>query len=167
MTPTGEVAHRVEGRTRIKVVERRGDATYFAAVSQTLASCSAVDACTCNPMTGSILIEHAQPLSAVLQFAREQALFSVDSLEPVLIPARVRALEGFQRIDAQIKGLSSGEADLRSAMAAGLSTLALLQLMRGQVLPPAATLLWYAVAAVSLFPADAAPFGPDSPTNGR
>jgi hypothetical protein len=148
MIARGEVCHRIHGRVRVRVGERRGDPAYFERVSQALARCDGVTHYDVNSMTGSILIEHAAPLEQVLDFAQAEGLFRVQRVDAVPVPGRLRAERGLERIDAQVRQLTAGEADLRTVVLAGLIGMGVLQLVRGEVLAPAVTLFWYALAAM-------------------
>jgi hypothetical protein len=132
----------------VRIGERRGDSTYFERVSQALTRSEGVTHCHANPTTGTILIEHAAPLEQVLRFAEAQQLFCVDRLEPRQVAGRLRAAQGLKRIDAEVRQLTGGEADLRTVALAGLISLGVVQLIRGDVLAPAVTLFWYALATM-------------------
>jgi hypothetical protein len=145
MIPRGEVCHRISGRVRLRIGERRGDAAYFERVSRALRRSAGVTHCQANPITGTVLIEHAGPLEQVLGVAQTQKLFCVDRSEPGLVPGRVRAAQGLERIDAELQHWTKGEADLRTLALAALIGLGVMQLIRGNVLAPAVTLFWYAL----------------------
>jgi hypothetical protein len=145
MIPHGEICHRIGGRARVRIAERRGDAAFFERVSQSLGRSQGVMRCEANPITGSVLIEHTAPLAQVLGLAQAQELFRVDRLEPGLVPGQVRAAEGLERIDADVRQLTRGEVDLRTVALAILIGMGVVQLIRGNVLAPAVTLFWYAL----------------------
>jgi hypothetical protein len=145
MIPRGEVCHRIGGRVRVRVGERRGDAAYFEQVRQALRRSDGVTRCQANPMTATVLIEHAVPLEQVLGMAQAQGLFRADRLEPSLVPGRLRAAQGLERMDAEMQQLTNGEVDLGTLVLAALLGLGVVQLLRGNVLAPAVTLFWYAL----------------------
>jgi hypothetical protein len=145
MIPQGEVCHRIGGRVRVRIGERRGDGAYFERVRQALRRSDGVTRCQANPLTGTVLIEHVAPLEQVLGLAQAQELFYVDRTEPALVPGQIRAAQGLQRIDAELRQLTGGEGDLRTLALAGLIGLGVVQLIRGNVLAPAVTLFWYAL----------------------
>jgi hypothetical protein len=143
-----QVCHRIPGRTRIRVPERRGDAAYFADVQRALAGLEGVERCDVNPVTGSLIIEHSAPLAALVEHAAQAGVFRLAQLDPESVPGRVRALLNLRRLDQEVSRASNGEVDLATLTAAGLLTMAAVQLVRGQILAPATTLLWYALATM-------------------
>jgi hypothetical protein len=145
---TAHVCHRIAGRTRLRVPERRGDAVYFAQVHSALAGHEGVGRCDVNPATASILIEHSVSLEALAEFAVQAGLFRLGELMPAIVPGRERARQGLRRLDRELTRASNGELDLATVAGAGLLALAAVQLLRGQVLAPASTLTWYALATM-------------------
>jgi hypothetical protein len=154
---TAQVCHRIAGRTRLRVPGRRGDVAYFAQVHSALARHDGVGRCEVNPATASILIEHGVSLEALAEFAAQAGLFRLGDLTPAIVSGRERARQGLRRLDRELARASNGELDLATATGAGLLVLAAVQLLRGQVLAPASTLLWYALATMHfLTPSDQA-----------
>jgi hypothetical protein len=145
---TAQVCHRIAGRTRLRVPERRGDAAYFAQVQRALAGQQGVEQCDVNPATASILIEHSASLEALAEYAAQAGLFRLGNLTPEILPGRIRVRLGLRRLDQELTRASNGELDLATLTGASLLALAAVQLLRGQVLAPASTLLWYALATV-------------------
>jgi hypothetical protein len=148
MIPRGEVCHRIGGRVRVRIAERRRDSAYFEQMSEALEGSDGVTRCQANPMTATVLIEHAAPLEQVLAFAQAQGLFRVDPQQLGPLPGRVRATQGLERIDAELQQWTKGEADLRTLALAGLIGLGVVQLIRGNVLAPAVSLFWYALTTM-------------------
>jgi hypothetical protein len=148
MTPTGEVCHRIEGRIRIRVRERRGDAGYFAAVRSSLSGHTGIRRCEINALTGSVLVEHSLPLETLAGHAERAGLFRLAGLTPAIVPGRVLAQRNLRRLDQELTLATEGEVDLATLTLAGLLAMAAVQLIRGQVLAPAATLVWYALATM-------------------
>jgi hypothetical protein len=142
------VWHRIEGRARIRVPERRGDAAYFSAVREALFDCEAVERCEVNPATASVLIEHEGPFEVVAGHAEQAQLFRLAQLTPAIVPGRVHAQHNLRRLDDELTRASGGEVDLATLIFAALLVMAGVQLLRGQVLAPAATLVWYALATL-------------------
>ena len=126
MMPAVQVAHHVEGRTRLKVAPALAQDGFLDRVARELAEVPGVDALHVHRRTGSIVIEHEAPLSAVAEAARKRGLFAVDGAEePATAPRAERR--------ARSSGLSLG--------ALTFFGLGLYQAFRGDVLPAAVPLL--------------------------
>jgi hypothetical protein len=123
--PGAFLAHASGGRTRLRVPSRRGDTDYFTACAARLAEFDGVLAVTPRALTASLLVEHDGDFGAIAARARAAGLFALEpaSGEPEL--ARGPAVPG---------------------LAGVLGALAVVQLLRQRVLPPAITLLWYAAS---------------------
>ena len=119
------MAHASGGRTRVRVPSRRGDAEFFAACAARLAEFDGVLAVTPRALTASLLVEHDGDFGGIAERARAAGLFALE-------PAN------------EEEGLASGPAI--PGLAGVLGALAVVQLFRQRVLPPAITLLWYAAA---------------------
>lgn len=124
--PAAEVAHAMPGRTRLRLAERRGDAVFFASVANGLLSLPGVFDVETRPLTGSVLIAHFNPLDELGDAARTSGLFDLRS-SPVA-----------PTLDLKV------EFDPKLIVAFALAGLALWQISRDKVVPPALTLLWYA-----------------------
>jgi hypothetical protein len=123
--PLAYVAHAAAGRTRLRVPARQGDVEFFTACAARLAEIEGVLAVQPRALTASLLVEHDIDLEAIAEQARAAGLFTI-AADPVEREAdRAPALP---------------------ALAGLLGTLAVVQLFRNRVLPPAITLAWYALA---------------------
>ncbi len=130
--PVAVVVHAMSGRTRLRIAERRGDRAFFASIATGLSAMPGVSRVEARPLTGSILILHVTPFARVAAAAERARLFAVgDASIPLSLPATA--------IDA------------KKAAAASLGVFALWQLSRGQILPPALTLVWYAASLTDLW----------------
>lgn len=142
---TAHVVHALPGRVRVRVPERRGDAAFFEDLASRLATLPAVAAVATNPLTGGVLIHFT---GAVEAFALSAAAVLGDirlDLSPPPVPPMLERLRGeLTSIDATIQGLTEGELDARSVLFAGLIAVSAVQLLRGNIVAPAATMLWYA-----------------------
>jgi hypothetical protein len=139
------VTHRAPGRLRLKVPDRRGDAQWFDRAAAALSVCEGVARVEANPLTASLLVLFGSgfSLSEIHRAAGAAGLFVLEGAAPP-VAAVVRAGDGLRELDARLRALSGGEADVRSLVFAGLLGLAALQFLRGHVLGPASTLLWQA-----------------------
>ncbi len=124
--PAAEVAHAMPGRTRLRLPDRRGDAAFFAAVASGLSSLPGVFDVETRPLTGSVLVAHFNPLDELGDTARAAGLFNLRSASIAPSP------------DSKV------EFNPKLIVALALAGLALWQISREKVVPPALTLLWYA-----------------------
>lgn len=148
MIPVAEVRHALSTRTRVAISARRGEHDYFVTVAETLGSFEGISRVTANPVTGSVLIEHAPPFQTVAAYAAERGLFQ-------LLPPRTdghtpaaQAAAGLAALDGTLKRFTEGDLNARSVILLTLVALAAVQAARGQVLGPASTLLWAALSLV-------------------
>lgn len=127
MLPVARVAHSTPGRIRLAVPSMRYDEEWFAAAAERLAALPAVRSARANSRTGSLLIQ-ADTDTDLARIVSDAGLCTVDD----------EAANGTRHWPEIPAG--SGLPLLFLALAA-------LQLMRGQVMAPAVSLLWYALEA--------------------
>lgn len=137
--PMAHIEHSIPGRTRLRLRDKRGDASFFQRAVAALSGWPEIHAVRANAQTGSLLVQHDGNEAAWLQSARDGGLF--DAVHPD--QARRRAV--VRRVPA-----SRGPSPL-SVTAAGLAAAGTLQLLRGNVVGSASENLWnayglYAVA---------------------
>lgn len=138
------IVHRLPGRVRLKIDQRRYDAAWFEALALELALVEGIRTVEVNPRTASLLLFHDGPLEPVLDALAARGLVRLESLEPREIPLTRRLRERAGRLDARLRQATAGELDLQGAALLGLLFLALVQALRGHVAGPAVSLLWYA-----------------------
>jgi hypothetical protein len=151
MLPVAVIAHRLPGRLRVRIDERRRDDAYFSRVAEHLRQCPGVIDVAVTPLTGSVLILHeTADTQIVADYAKAFELFEI------VLPAAARRSnelapdevirENLARVDGWMRREGGPEASLRSVAILGLVGAAVWQTARGQWLPATATLLWYALA---------------------
>jgi hypothetical protein len=153
MTPAGLLVHHIPGRTRFRIPVKRGDRAYFANLTEQLGQCPGVGAVTASEVTGSVLVLHeAADPDVLVSYARTFDLFDVpDALsggEAIRPPAEILNLS-LGHVDEWIRTHTRRGTDLRSVALTGLVGAAIWQMLRGQTLPAAATLIWYALTVAS------------------
>jgi hypothetical protein len=149
------IAHQTAERTRLQLTARPPAAQRESAIERLQALGDALEAAIddesgllqmdIRPMTGSLVIEHpgidgAAVVSAVVRVSGELEDRPVAETRPGLTPL-------FDAVAAADRGLresSGGSADLRAIVFLLLVSLAIAQMLRGQVMAPATALLWYA-----------------------
>jgi hypothetical protein len=145
MVPQAFLSHAVPGRVRVKIPSMRGNADYFADVAERLPKCALVESVVINDRTGSILALCTADATAaqIGEFARDQGLFSLEEGRPPVPAVFDRVASEYSQLNGKIAGVTEGEFDLRSAALMMFLVLGFVQLYRGQVVAPAATLFWY------------------------
>ncbi len=143
MTPTAYVVHRVGGRVRLRIREKREDFDYFDAVRERLGALSDLAEVQVNEGTGSIILTHPQVSYGELR----AALTRVDLFEVAEGPepgqhALAPLLSGIGRVDQAISRATSGNTDLRALLFLCVLATAVYQALRGNILSPAWTLVW-------------------------
>ena len=124
--PTAELVHAIPGRARLRIAERRGDTVFFAAIATGLSALPGVYHVDLRPLTGSFVITHGPPIARIGAAAQQAGLFTLK--EAIEAPAEWPELP----IDA------------KTAATIALGLVAVWQLLRGQLFPPAVTAAWYA-----------------------
>ncbi len=138
------IAHQTEGRTRLRALERPVDAFELRALADGVAELPGVDAADCRTTTGSLVIEHPDDPWQAIEGQIGGAGVVLENV-PVVRPdglAPVRAT--FGRVDGLMSRFTSGGVDMRTLSFVLMLGLALRQIMRGQVMVPAMSLIWYA-----------------------
>ena len=160
------LAHQIEGRTRLRCAQRPVDPLGLAAVADALAGQPGIEALDVRLNTGSLVIEHpalhAEQL--VERVHRAGGEIEVAQAQPPLDTlAPVRQTMGY--MDNILGGVSAGGLDIRSLAFLVFFSLGITQLLRGQVMMPAFSFLWYAFELANRSPAG--PAGPDEPGAGE
>ncbi|GAB6067825.1 hypothetical protein JCM13664_11440 [Methylothermus subterraneus] len=145
MTARAYLSHLASGRTRLKIPSKRGDVAYFQALQTALAARSDVLEVEVNPRTGSILLVHdvSLDLRDLGQQARQQGWFDLDPTPPSRESLSALASRQLARVDAWMRAFSGSRFDNPSLIFLALVVLAVRQLAKGHIAPPAATTLWY------------------------
>lgn len=147
MIPLAYMAQRLPGRVRLRIPSQRGERDYFAHTGERLHGCPGVEWLQTDFRTGSVLIEHTPELDIfrLARFAEDAELFCVSESGDrgtTMLRGVSTQLAG---LDAWLKEISRGRADLSSSLFVLLLGLAIVQIVRGQILGSATAFLWYAV----------------------
>jgi Heavy metal associated domain 2 len=149
MRPPAYVVHRLASRSRLRVPDLSGDHERCGVVVEALSHCPEVVAVRANPVTGSIVLEHDdEALDRIAAYARDLDLFDLEPPPPVA-PAKAPAVvmeHALARVDAWVRAETGSRTTLGSVAVMALLAGAVWQVTRGQVLPAATTLVWYALA---------------------
>jgi hypothetical protein len=141
--PAAHVVHRLPGRLRLRVAAKRGDEAWFDEAATTLAMLPGVVHVAASPRTASVKLRHEGAPDAVLSAAADRGLF-------VLVEDD-GAGEGSpaERLRAAAGGVWPSGSRASEGLAAVLALAALRQLWRGDILPPAVTLVAYAATVLA------------------
>src|SRR4030065_445161 len=152
MLPHAEITHNSPGRLRLRIRAQRGHAVYFAGIEEKLVQCPGIERVVANPVTGSVLLELAIDLAALVSFTQAQQLFQLAQTPALMAPLTQQVAEHFADLNGELRRFSGGGIDLGALGFIGMVTLAAVQLQRGHVLGPASTLLWYAAGLLRMPP---------------
>ncbi|WP_031432449.1 HMA2 domain-containing protein [Methylomarinum vadi] len=152
--PSAFVKHQLPGRVRLKIPEKKGDFRYFDRVADVFAGSQGITQLQLNPPAASVLISHRDDISFqhIVEFAENNGLFRLtekpEDYEPLTLPnlpiATLSSI-GLDRVDDSLLNLSKNRLDNRSVLFLTLIGLAIHQIARGNIMAPAASLLWYAL----------------------
>jgi Heavy metal associated domain 2 len=149
MRPPAYVVHRLASRTRLRMPDLSGDHERCGFVVEALSHCSEVVAVRANPVTASIVVEHDDDaLDRIAAYARDLDLFDLEP-QPPGAPTKAPGVvmeHAMARVDAWMRAETGDRTTLGSVALIALLAGAAWQVTRGQVLPAAATLVWYALA---------------------
>lgn len=163
MPPLAYVAHQSRGRLRLKVPSRRGDGSYFAALVQELSKHGAIQELRADPRRAGLVIHHDGLADAIIALAAEEDLFLMapgdiepsGRVSPTMLDTTAIALSGLalaQAAGGELLGSASESfwsayGSLRILRRPGLAALftgfGVVQLIRGEIMGSASSLLFY------------------------
>ncbi|MBF0486533.1 MAG: hypothetical protein HQK98_00090 [Nitrospirae bacterium] len=145
MIGEGIVSHQTQGRLRIKILEAKGDAEYFAELKKTLADNPKISTVEVNPITASVLILHNTSNEEILTYAAEQGLVKIAAPTKNSENVSTKIAEVFKTVNKGAVTATGGGLDLPRISFLTLVGFGLYQLSRGNfVVPPWYTAFWYA-----------------------
>jgi hypothetical protein len=142
------IAHQTATRTRLRLHGyRETPADVPAAIATLIATLSGVDAAEPRPATGSIVIHHPELSVDELNEALHALPLDWDEqvAEPPVQPALMPLTGGLAGADEWLHENSGGRVDVHTLIIVVMLSLALSQAVRGNIMAPAASLLWYAL----------------------
>jgi hypothetical protein len=158
MATNAVIAHRIPGRARLLVRDKRGDTEYFSDLSQRLGAFEGVQRAKTNPTTGSVTLEFIGDLETLLKRAEDTDLLSMT--ESVL-PERPAGTSRESRSPPQLRpmgfpiNLVSGRDVNRMFMVGSvLLVIGVIQTIRGEWFPPAVSVFWMAATAFRMAQAE-------------
>jgi len=151
MLPAGYIAHRIGDRVRVRIPERKGDAAYFMRVERDLSACERVIYVEANPLTASILLRYTGANDDLRRDAINLGLFAIEEIPPSVNPVLTATSERIDQLDRFLQRSSNGSFDLLEVAFVGLIGASIVQVLRGQALGPASTLLAHALTILALY----------------
>ena len=149
MSIVARIVHELRGRTRLRIKGVVEDAQYFEAVRVFLLSSSGVDDVRVNPLTGSVLVLHKGVTNEELRTRLGNVdLFEFSSQPEPQLSSLEHIRIGASALNRMVSQMTSGRGDLRTVAFVVIVSLAIRQIVRGQVLSPASALLWNAMDLV-------------------
>jgi hypothetical protein len=151
MLPAGYIAHRIGDRVRVRIPERKGDAAYFMRVERDLSACERVMYVEANPLTASILLRYTGANDDLRRDAINLGLFAIEEMPPSVNPVLTATSDRIDQLDRFLQRSSNGSFNLLEVAFVGLIGASIVQVLRGQALGPASTLLAHALAILALY----------------
>ena len=143
MLPTAHIVHRLRGRLRVKVPEKRRDADWLADTASRLKQLPGVDQVEVRALSGSLLIRH-QANTGLEHRLTSTGLFSITDAPIATPPVLDPIMDGISRSHHKLDRRTGGRANLQTVLILLLVLAAFVQTLRGQILAPAVSLIWYA-----------------------
>ena len=170
--PRAHVAHRVPGRLRVRVPSRKGDRAFFEGTIANLRGRPSIRSVRASARTASITMEHDGDAHEIARLAREAGIFDLPEATVIqllaerfegrivgvkpdsLVSVGLAGLGVYQAMRGQFLG--SGVEHIwqaygtartvgRPDIAVAMALLGAVQMFRGRVLSPAASLFFYAL----------------------
>lgn len=146
MKPVAEIIHQTRGRTRLKVPGKRRDGQFFFDIEKQLAKLPGIEAVKGNPLSSSILLQHPDAgHDDTISTIKKLGVF--DSIETASAPKTSGSNpEAITEALTELEGTFSDYAQKQhSLLFTLLIGLAIVQILRGNIMAPAIPLLGYAI----------------------
>lgn len=143
MSVQAEIAHSLPGRIRLRLREKRGDEAYFASLSEAVANCDDVERVKANAATGTILIEFS---GRTEDLAGQLGQRGISFPTPTPSTAEKRPPQPFpDNGGAPFHLVSNREINPMFMLGTALAVVGIVQTLRGKILVPSLSVLWYAM----------------------
>jgi hypothetical protein len=147
MLPAAYVVHRTRHRVRLRVVGQRRNPGWFAEAASVLGQLDWIDRVETNVHSCSLTL-HCIDADCMDENLAQSGVFKFQAQAPQVASAVDQIQIGLSRIDRTLQSKSSANTNLRSLLFLLILVLAGVQMVRGQVMVPAISLLWYAIDLV-------------------
>lgn len=143
MVPIAHIVHRLRRRLRLKVPDKRRDADWLAEAASRLERMPGVKRVETRIVSGSLLIHH-QADAGLEERLTSSGLFRITNAHVATPPVLDPVLDGLSRSQRKLKRRTGGRANLEAVLIVLLVLAALVQALRGRIMAPAISLIWYA-----------------------
>ncbi len=141
--PSAIVQHALLGRVRFRIMGKRGDNEYFERAERVLAASPVVSAVVGSPLTGSLLVEHQGHVEGVVEYASNEGVFALAHDNTQESGPFTRLDAELERLDHKVRRVSHGKWGTTGLAFYGVLAASAVQLGKGNVFPPAVSLLLY------------------------
>lgn len=156
MNNPARIAHQTGGRVRIEIPGRRGDAAFFATLSEQLRRVERVRRARANPHAASIAIEYAGELAELIPHLTSSSL--------ALDTHAIESPAGGARAATARPAIGNGRrVDPMLVAGAAFGLVGVVQVFRGEIMIPALSAFWYATDALRLIQLPRDTLAPDLP----
>jgi len=146
MVPEALIVHRARGRVRLRIREEVDGPGYFSELSRKLEEIPGVTSVRINEHTRSVVLLHPNvPFTDLESRLNGSGLLAVATREDHPGPAITPLQRGISRINQAIAAGTTGRVDLQTLLFVVTVLIAVRQLLRGNIWPPAIAMLWYAM----------------------
>lgn len=146
MTASLYVAHQTAGRTRLRLAGQKINTADLAAIAELIATLPGVAAAEPRAPTGSIVIQHPGLATGQLNASLQQLPFNWGPQpESDARPALMPLTGSMDSADEWLHDTTGGRVDMHTAIIIVMLSLALSQAIRGNIMAPATSLVWYAL----------------------
>jgi hypothetical protein len=149
VSSTAHICHAVPGRIGFRIPNKRRDTAYFCRLHEKFSSVQCIEQVNVNPLTGSLLLQYSGDLQRIMEQIKQSRLFEVASKAPINEGSLAEhASASLQALNEQIRARSAGGLDFWSLVFLTLIGMTAVRLAKGNIMVPATTLLWYALATL-------------------
>jgi hypothetical protein len=147
MLPEAHLGHRTANRLRIRVPSQKGNPSYFSELKDAFSRYRKFEHLEVNPHTGSfLLIDENLDVGAVVKYAEEKSLFTVQKSKKNPEPLSQRLAKPVRDLSASLDRFTGGELDLPGMAFLALLSAGVYQILKGNFRsPPWYTAFWYAL----------------------
>jgi hypothetical protein len=150
MLPEAHVSHCTTHRLRIKIPSKKGSASFFRTMEESLSTLPGIESAAANPLTGSVLIYHHSDARSLCDLIGQRCIVSLREAGAKRTTLRQDMTRGLKSLNTHVSGLTEGKVDLWDVAGFSLIGAGAYQLMRGNFMALTwYTAFWYAFGILS------------------